>query len=106
MLLVCCMSAAADALARGAKVLEEQSPADATALYLESIEMYENDGKEAQVRTSSTAAGLPNRQVYCQLLAVHLKSDTGFCTTMGLGLQNHAMQQLHVEFLQQRGDLT
>lgn len=106
MLLACCMSAAADALARGAKVLEEQSPADATALYLESIEMYENDGKEAQVRTSSTAAGLPNRQVYCQLLAVHLKSDTGFCTTMGLGLQNHAMQQLHVEFLQQRGDLT
>lgn len=31
-------------------MLEEQSPADATALYLEAIEMYENDGKEAQVR--------------------------------------------------------
>lgn len=42
-------AAAADALARGARVLEEQSPADATALYLEAVEMYENDGKEAQV---------------------------------------------------------
>lgn len=42
-------AAAADALARGAKVLEEQSPTDATALYLEAIEMYENDGKETQV---------------------------------------------------------
>lgn len=40
---------AADALARGAKVLEEQAPADASALYLEAVEMYENDGKEAQV---------------------------------------------------------
>jgi tetratricopeptide (TPR) repeat protein len=43
------LPAAADALARGAKVLEEASPADATALYLEAVEMYENDGKEAQV---------------------------------------------------------
>lgn len=42
------MAAAADALARGAKVLEEVAPADAAALYLEAVEMYENDGKEAQ----------------------------------------------------------
>lgn len=42
------MAAAADALARGAKVLEEQAPSDASALYLEAIEMYENDGKETQ----------------------------------------------------------
>lgn len=46
--------AAADALARGARVLEDQSPADATALYLEAIEMYENDGKEAQVPQQHT----------------------------------------------------
>jgi hypothetical protein len=45
-------AAAADALARGAKVLEEQSPADATAMYLEAIELYENDGKEAQVNNA------------------------------------------------------
>jgi len=46
---VCYCRAAADALARGAKVLEEQAPSDASALYLEAIEMYENDGKETQV---------------------------------------------------------
>lgn len=42
--------AAADALARGAKALEERSPAEASALYLEAIEYYENDGKESQVQ--------------------------------------------------------
>mgnify|MGYP003590740450 CR=1 FL=1 len=45
----CCCPAAADALARGAKALEEKSPAEASALYLEAIEQYENDGKESQV---------------------------------------------------------
>jgi hypothetical protein len=53
------LCAAADALARGAKVLEEQSPADATALYLEAVEMYENDGKEAQVNIAQQYSAQP-----------------------------------------------
>lgn len=46
-------AAAADALARGAKSLEEKSPTDASALYQEAIEYYENDGKESQVNATS-----------------------------------------------------
>jgi len=42
--------AGADALARGAKQLEEASPAEAHALYREALDMYEVDGKEGQVR--------------------------------------------------------
>jgi hypothetical protein len=43
--------AGADALARGAKQLEEASPSDAHALYKEALDMYEVDGKEGQVRS-------------------------------------------------------
>ncbi|KIY98118.1 Gamma-soluble NSF attachment protein [Monoraphidium neglectum] len=41
-------TAGADALARGAKQLEEASPSDAHALYKEALDMYEVDGKEGQ----------------------------------------------------------
>lgn len=30
-------------------MLEEPSPAESSALYMEAIELYENDGKQAQV---------------------------------------------------------
>lgn len=41
-------TAGGDALARGAKQLEEASPSDAHALYSESLDLYEADGKEGQ----------------------------------------------------------
>jgi hypothetical protein len=44
----CRCVAAADALARGAKALEDKAPAEASALFGEAIEQYEADGKEAQ----------------------------------------------------------
>lgn len=44
------VAAGGDALARGAKQLEEASPSDAHALYSESLDLYEADGKEGQVR--------------------------------------------------------
>ena len=39
----------ADALARGARSLEDSCPQEAALLYREAIELYETDGKESQV---------------------------------------------------------
>jgi gamma-soluble NSF attachment protein len=49
-------SAGADALARGARALEDASPSEASALYAEALELYESDGKEAQATDAYRAA--------------------------------------------------
>lgn len=82
----CLLCAAADALARGAKVLEEQSPADATALYLEAIEMYENDGKEAQVGLDM-AHGRPAASTAVDMAAAAAAVLTSPCTSQQLKVE-------------------
>jgi hypothetical protein len=71
----CRFIVAADALARGAKALEDKAPAEASALYGEAIEQYESDGKEAQATDvfRQAIALLVKRQV-CAMSSQHKQS--------------------------------
>lgn len=50
-----CLYAGADALAKGAKLVEASSPGEATNMYKEAVTLYETDGKQAQVGGPSPA---------------------------------------------------
>jgi hypothetical protein len=65
-LLLSAAAAAADALARGAKALEDKAPDVASALYGEALEQYESDGKEAQAT-----------DVFRQAIALLVKRQVG-----------------------------
>jgi hypothetical protein len=77
------LAAAADALARGAKALEDKAPAEASALYGEALEQYESDGKEAQAT-----------DVFRQAIALLVKRQVGVYSFEQQLLFSHVLQQL------------